>query len=215
MKHHFRTRTYENREYTFFSTPVVASTGTENCWTPSLRFFCRFSSRRFLRISTMLSSLRRRPSSASTATLYLLRRSSVRALGLSDILQFNVRTASKREKKNRKPKSKMKSKIGDWIFEGRSGEARDLYIQGFRRSGKGGLDQTWAPINDYLRKRPSHFEFEFECIVGIWETRIILIILFRNWAIGPICYWAGPLVEPEFGMYFGKNNFQIMEYFCL
>lgn len=71
---------------TFFSTFEGWRAGA-NCWDwrPSRRFFSKLSSRLLFRISTMLSSLLRRPSSASTATLYRFRRTSVLALGLSDM----------------------------------------------------------------------------------------------------------------------------------
>lgn len=81
-----------NKDCTFFSRLERSGDGG-NCWAwwPSRRFFCKLSSRLLLRISTMLSSLLLRPSSASTATLYLFRRTSVLVFGLSDMLACQVR----------------------------------------------------------------------------------------------------------------------------
>ena len=63
---------------TFFSTKLEwTDAGICWGWSPSRLFFCKLSSLRFLRISTIVSSRRLRPSSASTATLYRFRRTSV------------------------------------------------------------------------------------------------------------------------------------------
>lgn len=76
-----------NHNYTFFSTAAEwIDAGNVWAWRPSRLFFCKLSSLRFFRISTMLSSLRLRPSSASTETLYRFRRTSVLALGRRDIV---------------------------------------------------------------------------------------------------------------------------------
>lgn len=75
-----------NWKSTFFSTAEEwREAGIGWAGSPSRRFFCKLSSRRFFLISTMLSSLLRLPSSASTATLYLFLRTSVLAFGLNDI----------------------------------------------------------------------------------------------------------------------------------
>lgn len=80
--------TCEYSEFTFFSILEEERTAAGNCCArrPSRRFFCKLSSRLFFRISTILSSLLRRPSSASTATLYRFRRTSVLVLGLKDMV---------------------------------------------------------------------------------------------------------------------------------
>lgn len=71
---------------TFFSIEALASvTGWDWSISPSLRFFKRLSSLLFFRISTKLSSLLRRASSASTPVLYDFFRTSVLEPGLSDI----------------------------------------------------------------------------------------------------------------------------------
>lgn len=61
-------------------------------WSPSLRFFKRLSSRLFFLISTRLSSLLLRASSASTPVLYDFLRTSARVLlGRRDIVGVEVR----------------------------------------------------------------------------------------------------------------------------